>query len=312
MSHSRRRVTVFSPHSFLSVTVERRGTDDDIHVHAGGQGVWVARMAAELGALPVLCTFRGGETGELLAPLLDALPIEVREVRTAAATGCYIVDRRSGEREMIAHSWSQPPSRHEADDLFSVTCASAMQSHVLVMCGAVPADALPRDFYANLVADARANDVTVLVDLASPYLDGALDGGPDVVKLDRWQLAEFVAGPVSEPDELRAAAERVLERGAQTVLVTHGGEPALVLRDGRAWELKPPRFQGGAGEGSGDAMVGAVAAGLADGLEWEQMLRRGAAAGAANYLRHGLGTGSRQVVQDLIDRVTLTLLDPAD
>jgi 1-phosphofructokinase len=187
-----------------------------------------------------------------------------------------------------------------------------MQSHVLVMCGAVPADALPRDFYANLVADARANDVTVLVDLASPYLDGALDGGPDVVKLDRWQLAEFVAGPVSEPDELRAAAERVLERGAQTVLVTHGGEPALVLPDGRAWELKPPRFQGGAGEGSGDAMVGAVAAGLADGLEWEQMLRRGAAAGAANYLRHGLGTGSRQVVQDLIDRVTLTLLDPAD
>ena len=59
-------------------------------------------------------------------------------------------------------------------------------------------------------------------------------------------------------------------------------------------------------------MVGALAAGLADGLEWEQVLRRGAAAGAANYLRHGLGTGARQVVQDLIDRVRLELLDSTD
>jgi 1-phosphofructokinase len=266
-------------------------------------------MAAELGALPILCTFRGGETGELLAPLLDALPVDVRAVRTATTSGCYVIDRRSGERAMIAHSWSDPPSRHEADDLFSVTCAAALQSRVLVVCGTVPADALPQDFYANLVADARTNGVIVLVDLASPYLDGALEGRPDVVKLDRWQLAEFISGPVSEPDELRVAAERVLERGARTVVVTHGGDPALVLRDGQAWELAPPSFEGGAGEGSGDAMVGALAASLANGLEWEQVLRWGAAAGAANYLRHGLGTGSRDIVQDLVERVSLRALD---
>lgn len=35
----------------------------------------------------------------------------------------------------------------------------------------------------------------------------------------------------------------------------------------------------------------------------------GAAAGAANFLRHGLGTGSRAVVEDLARQVRLTPVD---
>jgi fructose-1-phosphate kinase PfkB-like protein len=44
---------------------------------------------------------------------------------------------------------------------------------------------------------------------------------------------------------------------------------------------------------------------MAKGVEWEQMLCTGAAAGAANFLRSGLGSGSRQVVEDLAGKVTL-------
>jgi 1-phosphofructokinase len=302
------RVTVFGPHPLLGVTIELRGKGDDVHLHPAGQGVWVARMAAELGAFPVLCSFLGGETGVLLAPLLDTLPVEIRSVHTSAASGCYVIDRRTGERKVIARSWSDPPSRHEADDLFSITCAAALRSRVLVVCGALPTDALPPEFYGNLVTDARANGVTVLVDLPSPHLDGALEGCPDLVKLDHWQLAEFIAGPVSEPVDLRRAAESVLDQGARAVLVTNGGQPAFVLRDEESWELVPPRFEGGAGEGSGDSMVGAIAAGLANDLCWEDALRLGAAGGATNFLRHGLGTGSRHVVHDLLDRVELHAL----
>src|SRR5919201_5181589 len=124
-------VVVFGPSPILSITIEQRGSEDDIHVHAAGQGVWVARMAGELGAFPVLCSFSGGETGALLDPLLADLPGETRLVRTSASTGCYVVDRRRGERDFLAHSWSAPPSRHEIDDLFSTTCAAALDGKVL-------------------------------------------------------------------------------------------------------------------------------------------------------------------------------------
>jgi 1-phosphofructokinase len=300
------RVTVFGPHPVLDVTIDRRGADeDDIHIHAAGQGVWVARMAGEMGAHPILCGFCGGETGLLLRPLLDALPGEARCVETVSSSGAWVIDRRSGEREMVASIYSDPPTRHEVDDLFSVTTAAAMNSRVLICCGPFPQESFEPELYRRLVKDVRAQGTTVVVDLSPPRLDRALEGGPDLVKVDDWQLAEYVRDDVGTPARFRAAAETILERGAGAVVATRGGEPALVVCEDRAWELVPPKFEEGASEGSGDSMVGALAAAIARGLEFEEALRVGAAAGAANFLRRGLGTGSRAVVGDLVERVEL-------
>jgi 1-phosphofructokinase len=293
------------------VTIEQRGADqDDVNMHPAGQGVWDARMAAELGSHPILCGFIGGETGLVLRPLLDHLDAELRLVHTDASSGCYVIDRRSGDRDMVANAWSEPPSRHEIDDLSSVTVAAALESEVLVVCGAVPSDALPVETYGNLVADAKAGGTKTIVDLSPPRLNSALEGSPDFVKLNDWQLGEFLEGPATEPEHIRAGAKRVIEAGAGCVMITRGGDPALIVAsEGRAWTLTPPRFSRGAPEGSGDSMVGALAATLARGMDIEEALRWGGAAGATNFLRHGLGTGSRDVVSDLYPRVSL---DPVE
>jgi 1-phosphofructokinase len=262
-------------------------------------------MAAELGAEPTLCGFAGGETGDLLRPLLEGIPGERRLIDTSGSSGCYVVDRRDGERRFVSHSLSPPPSRHELDDLFAATCTAALHSRVLAVCNPYPGDTLPLDVYGSLVTDVRANGVPVIVDLSSPRLEAALEGGPDLVKVNDWELAEFVSGSVSEPQELRAAAQRVLDRGADTVVVTRAGDPAFVLRGDGAWWLVPPRFERGAREGCGDSMMGGIASAYARGLGWEETLVVGAAAGAVNFLRHGLGTGSKPTVEEMVDRVKL-------
>ena len=55
-------------------------------------------------------------------------------------------------------------------------------------------------------------------------------------------------------------------------------------------------------------MMGALAAALATGRSWQDALVLGAAAGAANFLRHGLGTAARDVVEELAGRVELRRL----
>lgn len=300
------RVAIFGPNPLLSITAEsRNGAGDDIHVHAGGQGVWVARMVAELAAEPTLCAFAGGETGVLVRSLLERMPGDRRLVETATPTGSYVIDRRSGERRLVAERLSRAPSRHELDELVSTTCATALDAGALVVCNPYPGDLLPLDVYPGLISDVRENGTPVLVDLSSPRLDSALAGRPDLVKLNDWELAEYVAGPVSSPDELRSAAERLRDNGARLVLVTRGGEPAFVLDGESAWELTPPHFGRGSREGCGDSMMGGIAAAWASGLDWREALVTGAAAGAANFLRHGLGSGSRYVVERLRERVTL-------
>ena len=42
-------VVIFAPLPVLTVTVEDRSGEADIHVHAGGQGVWQSRMVSSLG-----------------------------------------------------------------------------------------------------------------------------------------------------------------------------------------------------------------------------------------------------------------------
>lgn len=301
------RVAVFGPHPMLSITVEALTSagGDEIHLHAAGQGVWVARMAAELGAQPVLCGFIGGETGRVLRPLLEQMDVELRLMETGAESGCYLHDRRSGEREPLAQAASLPPTRHEIDELFSSAVAAAIDAEVLALCGPYPGEALPLEIYGNLVADVKANGTPVVVDLSPPRLDSALEGGPDLVKINDWELAKFVEGPVDTEERMLAAARRLLERGAGAAIITRAEKPAVVVRGDDAWELAPPHFERGAREGCGDSMMGGLAACMAKGVEWEEMLRTSAAAGAANFLRSGLGSGSRQVIEDLTRKVKL-------
>jgi 1-phosphofructokinase len=301
------KVAVFGPHPMLSITVEALTSDggDEIHLHAAGQGVWVARMASELGASPVLCGFIGGETGTVLRPLLEQMHIELRLVETREDSGSYLHDRRSGEREPIAQTASLPPSRHEIDELFSSAVAAALDSDVLALCGPYPGEALPLEIYGSLVADVKANGAPVVVDLSPPRLDSALEGGPDLVKINDWELAKYITGPVDSDERMRAAAQRLLDAGAGAVIITRAEEPAMVLRGDDAWTLVPPRFERGSREGCGDSMMGGLAACMAAGLEWEETLRISAAAGAANFLRHGLGSGTRSVIEDLAHKVEL-------
>jgi 1-phosphofructokinase len=233
------------------------------------------------------------------------MPGERRLVRSAAGNGCYVTDRRNGDRRVLAQAYVDPPSRHEADELVAATTAAAIEGDVLAICNPYPGDALPLDAYRDVVANARGAGVRVIADLSSPRVEAAAAAAPELVKLNDWELAAFVVGPVDTPERLRGAAERLRALGAANVLVTRAGDPALALLGEEAWELIPPKFEAGSREGCGDTMMGAIAAALAWGEGLHEALILGAAAGAVNFLRHGLGTGSRREVEEIAGKVEL-------
>ena len=311
-SPQRPRVTVFGPDPLLNVTIEARDAGAEVHFHAGGQGPWVTTMIAELGAWPVLCCMVGGETGTMLMPLLAALPGERRVVAMSHSNGSCVFDRRDGGPRLVAAALRAAPHRHAIDDLVAATCAAALRSELLVVCNPYPADGFPDEVYDTLVADVRAAGVPIVVDLSSPRLDRTLPHRPDLVKLNDWELAEYVRAPVDGPRAL-LAARRLQDAGARAVAVTRADAPILVLPcEGEPYEVVPPRFPRGFREGCGDTMTGAIAAGLARGMALRDSLVLGAAAGSVNFLRHGLGTGRRGAVEELAALVNVrALAEPA-
>jgi 1-phosphofructokinase len=115
---ARGRIAVFAPSPLLTVTIERRAAREEVHLHAGGQGFWVARLAATLGADVVLCCALGGEPGLVLTGLIAAQPLTLRSAHAATPNGVYVHDRRSGERVEVASVDSAPLARHAADELY--------------------------------------------------------------------------------------------------------------------------------------------------------------------------------------------------
>ena len=119
-------LTIFAPSPILTVTIEPGSPTEEVHFHAGGQGVWVARMAAGLGAQVSLCTSLGGESGEVLRALLAEGGIEVLATPMSHANAAYVHDRRGGERQVIVESSSPVLERHELDDFFGATITSGL------------------------------------------------------------------------------------------------------------------------------------------------------------------------------------------
>ncbi|WP_205706083.1 PfkB family carbohydrate kinase [Kineococcus indalonis] len=309
-------VTVFAPSPALRVLVEpATGGEVEIHLHPGGQGVWVARMAARLGADVRLCVPLGGEAGTATAALLAAEGISTRPVSTGSATAVVVLDHRGFEDEQDAEKGERVAestatlSRHEIDDLFTATITSALDSAVLVLTGPEHEEVLPADVFRRLAADARGQGTAVVADLSGEALRQALEGGVDLLKVAHDELPGQGEADADDVGELLERARRLQGAGARTVLVTRAAQPPLVLTPDGAHRLEVPSFTAVQFRGAGDSMSGAVAARLARGDDVLDAVRTAAAAGAVNVTRQGYGTGHAEAVEAVARRVRVHRLD---
>lgn len=152
-------VTIFAPSPTLTVTVEEHGGGPDIHVHAGGQGVWQARMLLRLGASVTMCCTLAGEVGRMLRHLLEDEGIGVAGLERPGKGSAYVHDRRGGERRVIAETEGEPLARHDLDELYGLTLREGLASGLAILSGPAGDEALPADTYRRLAADLREGGV---------------------------------------------------------------------------------------------------------------------------------------------------------
>lgn len=297
------RVMVFAPSPLLTITVEGGG-DGELHLHAGGQGVWQARMARTLGAEVVMCSMLTGEAGGVLEHLLTSEGFAVHAVRREGNGAAYIHDRRGGERVVVAEFVSDSFSRHDADELYAITLREGMAADVVLLSGPHGESVLSPDVYRRLAADLTAVGKPVIVDLAGDRLLAALEGGVRLVKVaDNELVAMGLAADASLPVLLEAA--RAMRSGAEAVIVTRAGHGALLVDGDDAMSVRAPHMSEVDPSGAGDSFTAALTVALMNGESLRDAVALGAAAGALNVTRHGLGTGDAQAIHRLAAQVRL-------
>jgi 1-phosphofructokinase len=295
-------IAIFAPTTQLSITVESTAGADDLHVHAAGQGYWVARMLSVLGEHPLLCTPLGGETGVAVRALLRDLPADGL-VPSNVPNGGYVHDRRGGERHEIAMIRCGPLDRHTIDDLVSAMLACGIGAPVAVVCGTNADRNIEVGVFERICRDLRVGGTAVVADLSGDELRAALAGEIAMLKISSEEMVKDGWSPATDEADLWSGIAELQHAGAGSVVASCEGGYALAALRTRRYRVRAPEMSVVDHRGVGDSMTAALASGLRAGLADAALLQIAAAASAVNVTRHGLASGRAEAIHRLAELV---------
>lgn len=275
---------------------------------AGGKGLNVARIVRLCGEQVQATGLVGGHNGAYLEQMLDAdgIPHCFGKVSGETRSCINILDPEYGSTEYLEPGCTVSPEEEAyfVQEVFPQVIAG---SEVVTLSGSVP-QGMSRDIYAKLIAAAKAQGKLVLLDTSGALLKDSLSASPTMVKPNQDEIEALFGVQITCFDEVKQYAVRLHEMGIPYVVVSLGGDGAMLVCEEGIFQAKPPKVQVVNTVGCGDSMVGAFAVALTRKLRPEQALRYAAAVGTANALSPNTGDFSPELLPVLMDQTTVTKL----
>ena len=280
-------------------------------VEAGGKGVGVAAVAAALG-VPVTATgWLGADNDAVFVAAFAARGIVDGMLRLPGATRTNIklADAARGDSTDI----NLPGLALDAASLAQAGQAllAALEQQVrhgdwVELAGSLPPGA-PVDTWEHIARSLSARGAHIVIDTGGAVLLQLLRrladplAGPVVpvafVKPNRAELEELAGRPLPTlADVADAASGLCSSHGVRQVVVSLGGEGAVMATAGQRWFAAAPRVTVATTVGAGDALVAGTLAALAQGGHFPQAAVFGMACAAARIQRIAPGLPPRAEV----------------
>ena len=245
----------------------------------GGKGLNVSVILARLGAKSTAWAFAAGKTGKLLEALAaekgcrcDFIWLPEGETRINVKLDCA--------QETAVNGRGPLPGPAQEEELWRRVKALG-PGDTLVLSGNLHSGA--GDLYAKICGICAERQVRTIVDTEGDALRGTFRAHPFLIKPNEEELLSLFGYSEGSPALLRELMSRCRGEGARNVLLTMGGEGALLLaQDGRFYEARLLRRRAAVSTvGAGDSTIAGFLAGLARGDDLADALRLACAAGCA-------------------------------
>ncbi len=272
---------------------------------AGGKGVNLSRIAAELGAKTLATGFLAGAAGAYVRSVLEAQRAlhDFVEVPGETRTN-FSVEDDSKTPPTTFNERGPSVTPEDIDRLVAKVETLSKASAWVCIGGSLPPGA-PVDLYARLVKVAQAEGAKVLIDGDGPHQELGLKAGPDFIKPNHEEAGRLLGREIQTEEEAVSAAKELAVRlgGEDRIVVISRGKKGAVLAQGDTLLVgESPEVEVKSTIGSGDSMLGAMLWAITSGKSIEEALRWGLAAGAATATTDGSGIGRRPMIEELYQR----------
>lgn len=254
----------------------------DVSLVPGGKGANTAVAAARLGASVRMVGCVGDDAfGRQLRESLESDGIDCATIQTSrrgTGTAVILLDRTTGQNAiMVGPGANDEVVLPDNDELFAWADTVMLQ--------------LETPLELNIEAARRATEagVPVILDPAPALADlpDELLRSVDIVSPNETELALLTGMPVNTIDEAVAATRTLLGRGAKTVVVKLAEKGTLWVTGDKQRHIPAVAVKTVDTTAAGDAFTGALAVGLAEGMDNVAALERACRVGALTCTRVG-------------------------
>lgn len=268
----------------------------------GGGGINVARAITYLGGKATAIFPAGGATGEHLVSLLadEQIAVQTVDAKDWTRQNLHVHVDSSGEQYRFVM-----PGAKLSDDEFRQLEEKVLaieSGALLVISGSLP-PGVSTEKLTELIKAVQQRGIRCIIDSSGDALKAALEpGNLELVKPNQKELSALVNRELTQPDDVRNAAQDLIRSGkVLRVVVSLGPQGALAV-DGTGFvHVVPPPMKSQSTVGAGDSMVGAMTLKLAQGASLLEMARYGVAAGSAATINQGTRLCSLPDTEKIVD-----------
>lgn len=268
----------------------------------GGKGINVSMVLKNLGMDSMALGFSAGYTGEIIERLLWDRGVRTDFVRLPCGLSRLNVKLKTGECETEINGQG-PCITEDAMQGFYRKLDSLGQEDILVLAGSIPGG-MPTTLYRDILAYLADRGLKIVVDATGELLTQACGQHPFLVKPNREELEQIFDTEIDTREDAAEYGSRLLELGAQNVLVSMGGDGAILLTgDGRQYYARPPKGEVVNTVGAGDSMVAGFLAGFLQTGDMGRAFLYGLCTGSASA--YSAEMAQKQQVEQMLKTVQL-------
>lgn len=274
---------------------------------AGGRGINASVVIHGFGGQTQAIASSGGKAGKRFEELLKGagFPTSFVRIRHSIRSNLTIVDRQG-----LAVKLNERGPHIQAVELARVE--KELAGHLpgaswLMLCGSLP-PGVPADFYARLIQQAKAAGVRTLLDTDGEALIEGMEAQPTAVAPNQAEAERLLNRALITQAHYRDAAQRMVQMGAEMVILSLGSRGAVGATGNRIVEAIPPPIDAVCPIGAGDALAAAFVWALDGGKSFDDSVRWGVACGSASAALPGIAFPSLPQTEKLYERVTMRVV----